>query len=98
MSYRPTVYLCEKVISLPISSSLISVISVVVRFGIILVSRKTGAGSRIRQVSTYISFLYLAMSENNGNYMMAVTVHDHITSPAGFGNTYIFLTISDVRK
>ena len=36
------------------------------------------------------------MSENNGYYMMAVTVHDHITSPVVFGNTYLFLIISDV--
>ena len=29
---------------------------------------------------------------------MTWTVHDHITSPAVFGNTYIFLIISDVKK
>ena len=38
------------------------------------------------------------MSEKNGNYVMAVTVHDHIISPAVFGNTYIFLSIGDVEK
>ena len=35
---------------------------------------------------------------NTGNYMMAVTVHDHINSPAVFGpTTYLFLMISDVK-
>ena len=29
---------------------------------------------------------------------MAVTVHDHITSHVVFGNTYLFLIISDVKK
>ena len=30
---------------------------------------------------------------------MAVTLHDdHITSPVAFGNMYLFLTISDVKK
>ena len=29
---------------------------------------------------------------------MAVTVHDYITSPVVFGNTYLFLIIRDVRK
>ena len=40
MSFTPTVYLCGIVISLLLSQILISVISFVMRFGIIAVSRK----------------------------------------------------------
>ena len=53
---------------------------------------------RLLYLPIRISFNLLAMSENNGNYMMAMTLHDHITSPAVFVNKYLFLIISDVRK
>ena len=53
---------------------------------------------RMLYLAILISFLILAMSEDNGNYMIAVTVHDEITSPGVFDNRYLFLTISDVEK
>ena len=53
---------------------------------------------RMLYLAILISFLILAMSEDNGNYMIAVTVHDEITSPCVFDNRYLFLTISDVEK
>ena len=49
-----------------------------------------------RIILPWTTLLYIL----NGDCMMMVTntVHDHITSPVAFDNTYLFLIISDVRK